>query len=287
MNCDEYLDQISAALDGELSADERRALDEHLAGCPACAALFRELSGQSAALRGLDCEVPDGLTERILAGLPEQEAPGQKTKIIRWRRWASLAACLVLAVGIFALTRFDMPANFSGSTSSAENAAPQMEDPGYDDYDSSFVGEFRSADSEQGFGEARYLRVSWEDAFPSAVQEDPQKTDGSSAARLVTSVEELESLTAEFPEDDLTELLADYDAEYFESGRLIAVVVTENSGSVTHTVESVEPDGDGYSITIRRTVPEVVTDDMAAWLILIETDSGFDGGESLNVVISN
>lgn len=101
MDCDRYLELMSAALDGELSAGERRELDSHLAVCPACAALFEQLSGQSAALRELDCEPPAGLTGRVMANLPEQKKPG---KSIHWKRWGSLAACLILvaAVGILA-----------------------------------------------------------------------------------------------------------------------------------------------------------------------------------------
>ena len=51
MNCDQALEAISAALDGELSAKERTLLDAHLADCPTCAALFDELAGQSRLLR--------------------------------------------------------------------------------------------------------------------------------------------------------------------------------------------------------------------------------------------
>ena len=53
MNCDQALEAISAALDGELSAKERTLLDAHLADCPTCAALFDELAGQSRLLRQL------------------------------------------------------------------------------------------------------------------------------------------------------------------------------------------------------------------------------------------
>ena len=75
MNCDQALEAISAALDGELSAKERTLLDAHLADCPTCAALFDELAGQSRLLRQLDCQVPEDLTARILSQLPEQITP--------------------------------------------------------------------------------------------------------------------------------------------------------------------------------------------------------------------
>lgn len=78
MNCDQALEAISAALDGELSAKERTLLDAHLADCPTCAALFDELAGQSRLLRQLDCQVPEDLTARILSQLPEQITPARR-----------------------------------------------------------------------------------------------------------------------------------------------------------------------------------------------------------------
>ena len=98
MTCEQALEAMSAALDGELSAEERKELDEHLNTCPKCAALMKELSGQSLLLRQLDCDVPTGLDARILSALPEQPRPAKKGKIIHWRRWGTLAACLILAL---------------------------------------------------------------------------------------------------------------------------------------------------------------------------------------------
>ena len=42
--CNEYTELISAALDGALSPGQRKELDAHLAACPECAALYKELS---------------------------------------------------------------------------------------------------------------------------------------------------------------------------------------------------------------------------------------------------
>lgn len=115
MTCDEALELLSAALDGELSPAERNTLDAHLAECPGCAALFDQLAGQSRLLRDLECEVPDGLSERILSGLPGQ-APARRGRVIHWRRWGTLAACLALVVW----AGFSLP-------QSAKNAAPQAD----------------------------------------------------------------------------------------------------------------------------------------------------------------
>lgn len=70
MEHEQYIELMSAALDGEITPAERQALEAHLAVCPECAALWEDLRAQSAALRSLDCEVPEGLKARILAELP-------------------------------------------------------------------------------------------------------------------------------------------------------------------------------------------------------------------------
>lgn len=113
MNCDQALEAISAALDGELSAKERTLLDAHLADCPTCAALFDELAGQSRLLRQLDCQIPEDLTARILSQLPEQITPARRFSPRRWQRWGTVAACAVLVfwAGLALPLRESNPAN--------------------------------------------------------------------------------------------------------------------------------------------------------------------------------
>lgn len=98
-HCDEYLELISAAIDGALSPAEREKLDAHLADCPECRALYEELAAVHAALLDLPpVEVPADLTERIMAAVAaEQVLPFEKKKApIRWQKW--LASAAVLAV---------------------------------------------------------------------------------------------------------------------------------------------------------------------------------------------
>ncbi len=99
MNCKPYLELMSAAIDGECTAEERRALEDHLAACPDCAELYRQLCRNAQAARELDCEVPADLKARILSDLPAQEA-APRGRVIRWKRWipVAAAACLVLVV---------------------------------------------------------------------------------------------------------------------------------------------------------------------------------------------
>lgn len=263
MDCTRYEELMSAALDGELSAGERRELDRHLAQCPACAELFDELREQSAALRGLDCRLPDSLHDRILKDLPPQEKPAPRPAA--WRQWAALCACLVLvAAGIFALTRTDMP----GGGTAAPVPAP------YSNGDN-LIPEARDGDSagvepdHYFFANDQYLRVSWGHTAPPGAQ-------------IVGSAAELAELLDCFPLDDLSGVAEQYGEEFFRAGRLLAVVLEEPSGSIRHRLA---PQGLLWDqVTIQVRIPEVGTCDMAAWLILAEVGTSFDGGDRLDVV---
>ena len=61
---------------------------------------------------------------------------------------------------------------------------------------------------------------------------------------------------------------AKYDDNWFSSHKLLVVVLEEGSGSISHTVAEVN----GLGVTIQREIPEVGTDDMVEWHILIEVD---------------
>lgn len=77
---------------------------------------------------------------------------------------------------------------------------------------------------------------------------------------------------------------AGYDAEWFESHQLILVLLEEPSGSIRHRVESVVlPKNE---ILIDVLLPEVGTDDMAEWHILIEVEKVFDTSDSITVLLN-
>lgn len=103
-HCDEYIDLISAAIDGALSPVEQEKLDSHLASCPECRALYEELTALHAALSGLPpVEVPADLTEHIMDAvaaeqvLPFAPTQAQKSPVRRWR-WLTSAAVLALVL---------------------------------------------------------------------------------------------------------------------------------------------------------------------------------------------
>ncbi len=62
-----------------------------------------------------------------------------------------------------------------------------------------------------------------------------------------------------------------YDAAYFEKGYLVFVLLEEGSGSIRHEVQETTISSDGeLGVYIKTNSPEVCTDDMAEWHIILE-----------------
>ena len=113
-HCEEYIELISAAVDGALSPREREELDLHLAACPACRSLYEELRSLHAALAAMPpVETPPGLSGRVMDAVAAQAGKGEavpfapgKAPSVRWRRWlASAAALALVATGAWSWSR--------------------------------------------------------------------------------------------------------------------------------------------------------------------------------------
>ena len=77
-----------------------------------------------------------------------------------------------------------------------------------------------------------------------------------------------------------------YDEAYFEKQILIMVLLEEGSGSIRHKVNSLSMvDDDKWIIVIETVAPDVGTDDMAAWHILIEPEAGINVESESNVTV--
>lgn len=100
MDCEQVLEAVSAALDGELSPAEQAQLEAHLAVCPECRALAEELSALNAALEEYEPAPPQWLAERVMERVAEQDrvVPISAGRRPGWRRWTGLAAALALTV---------------------------------------------------------------------------------------------------------------------------------------------------------------------------------------------
>lgn len=281
MDCDRYLELMSAALDGALSAGERRELDGHLAVCPKCSALFDELSGQSAALRGLDCDVPEGLTIRVMEGLPRRE---KKSNLILWKRWGALAACLVL-VAVALGTGVPRMGRSGTAVPGSDYAAGDVSDdrtgvPNANEEVAKSSGtDSNSLPQEPEAQVGMFTQAGWNEQY---LRVGCGSTPAPSALVLGDRESLLEFL-AQFRTDDLSAVADAYGEDYFTTGRLVAVVVEASSGSVRYEITSLSPD----QITIFETIPEVFTDDMAAWLILAEVDDSFSPGNGPEVVLEH
>ena len=108
MNCQQIEKLIHAYHDGELDIGATVRVDEHLADCPRCAALLRNLSSLSAVLRNdaLRFQAPPALRERIRAATAQAaqaESEAEVDTVTRqpWLRhsgWAIAAAIAIVGL---------------------------------------------------------------------------------------------------------------------------------------------------------------------------------------------
>ena len=117
--CEQYQILISRRLDGELTADEREALQAHLSSCPDCARLYAAFSAVSDTLRSDLEEPPSALRENVMGAVR-----AKKGDIVRLRRrrvrLTALAACLALLVlGSAGLGLFSRSGGMTAASTSA------------------------------------------------------------------------------------------------------------------------------------------------------------------------
>lgn len=126
--CDEILDLLSAALDGQLTAGEQAALDAHLAHCPACSTLYddlRILHEETVCLD--DIPTPAGFAAAVMDAIaadPAQNRPDNVTTISKkrkphsvWKKWSACAAAVAVAV----LGAVSLPGLLGGGTYKSAN----------------------------------------------------------------------------------------------------------------------------------------------------------------------
>lgn len=101
VSCDEALELISAGVDGELTAEETRILEEHLDHCQACRALLEELRSIHEEMSDLNVPAPAGLTQGVMERVRAEKVvpmgaarPGKN----RRRTWAASAAVFAVVL---------------------------------------------------------------------------------------------------------------------------------------------------------------------------------------------
>ncbi|MBR4961450.1 MAG: hypothetical protein IKY52_11180, partial [Clostridia bacterium] len=68
-----------------------------------------------------------------------------------------------------------------------------------------------------------------------------------------------------------------YDAAYFDGHDLLLILLEEGSGSIRHEVGALTRTEAGWTVDVIRTEPEICTDDMAQWHLMIEVEKDLFG----------
>ena len=300
MSCEQIAQLLSARLDEALTEQETMQLNEHLERCPACRALEAQLAALHASLDDMEeLTPPEGFAEAVMKQIRANEA--KKTKVIplfrrpQIRALAGLAACAVLCVGLYQGGRANMEQaqNVSSAAGQEMELYTAQSPVAAHETDGGAVVYAAVEEAAEKFDQQRAMNESTAAAtaaahYTFANDQYLPVTYGSTpeapSALVMGTADSLTAFLAQFPADELTYLEETYDSNYFETGRLLAVVLEEGSGSVCHAI-----DEQGLSrsvVIIQRQVPEAGTCDMAAWLILAEVEAAFEDGEMLEVVFT-
>lgn len=104
--CERYTVLLSARLDGELTPEEKRELEDHLATCPDCRALESRLAAIHSAFPELEeVPAPEGFAQCVMEWVRASE--DAKPKVVplfrrpQFKALAGLAACFVLCLGVY------------------------------------------------------------------------------------------------------------------------------------------------------------------------------------------
>lgn len=101
-NCEYYQELISCLIDGELGAEEERALAQHLRECESCRALHEAFAAVSAAVEEDMVDAPESISINVMARLRRDEIvrKNRKKASKRLKGFIAAAACLVLILGV-------------------------------------------------------------------------------------------------------------------------------------------------------------------------------------------
>jgi len=79
--CKDFCERLSEYLDGEVGEHECRLIEAHLEECPPCALVYKSLcTSVEVCNKGVSCEIPDDVRQRLLQFLREHCDPGYSAK---------------------------------------------------------------------------------------------------------------------------------------------------------------------------------------------------------------
>lgn len=101
MNCESVWKKVSDYLEGELEPGERAALEQHIAGCPRCTAVWEGVKNVSRLYGDKRAfEVPQGFSQRLHARL-DNEILGPRGSSRPWILSLAFAAAFALVMVVF------------------------------------------------------------------------------------------------------------------------------------------------------------------------------------------
>ena len=212
--CERWTEQLSARLDGELSPEEERELEAHLAVCPSCRALAKQLEALDAGLQDLEeAPAPEGFARGVMDRIAAEEKKPRVIPLFRrpqFRALAGLAACAALCIGLYGagvLPGRDVASE--GPQVSAYGVEREDQNPQIRTYDSEGArphadaslagGDGPQLQSEDGGADASAFQAKvvfdrlpegWEELFPGADSIDGAAVSGEQARALVALLEE-------------------------------------------------------------------------------------------------
>ncbi len=212
----------------------------------------------------------------------EAEHQTVQKKVIRpWMRLLPVAACLCILVA-GAIGFRDLLSSLSGSTES------MREDNQLQQETVNFPGA-AAGDPQSWVYQKQYIRTNGGDEnteypFYEIIRSREELNRYYEEHKDIYDLERRETVYADSSIGFL-DACDRYDDAFFAQRDLIILVLEEGSGSVRHEIQGVRPYYDNsWQLIGRRIVPEVCTDDMAQWHILIETDKNLIGENEIIVV---
>ena len=203
----------------------------------------------------------------------------------KYRLFLSIPTVLCAIIGVIALS----PMLSRMTTDGADPESMYGSDNGFDCYldgaTGALFGGVTGSTVNNGSFAASYSWVNWSEDGEEALREHSASRDKDGLPVVkITSEHELDEFLKLAGEHfaigqsynkskPFTDNVKDCGSEFFRDRCLFIIYIPEGSGSIRHKVTDASGDGDTLSVTIRREVPGICTDDMAGWFITLTMDT--------------
>ena len=261
-SCDEILELISASLDGQLTADEQTALDEHIACCPACSALLDDLRAlHTAAADWEEVPAPAGFSASVMHAIAAEAAPKKADNVIPFsprtakrnyrKKWGVSAAAIAIVV-LGAVSAPSLMGNFSAKDAAAPGSADMaysMNDANAEavmDMETAYVTAGTEEDGSATAEKSSKPEAPAESSFETEVGSDPNCVIGSTAPSEAPETDVERYMGILILESSLP-MLEKYEGAACSDGTVTYLVSAEQFDEVFRLLEAEKPVGYGYT----------------------------------------